>query len=186
MVDKIINLIVQRSIPKPDQKDQASAIHLLHWANSTRKMWDKPAKSQACINGSCEVCTCMGGFVACKVILDGHSTGIEQEESPSLSVLSSVPLANVKCWVLFLSLSSLVLQTSILYFLKDNPLWQKPQLEIPGTDQNALLCSCSQVRPLSTLVSSSQSCRYTLDPKKKHMSEAICNEQHLFLPFSYK
>ncbi|KAL1783421.1 apolipoprotein B-100 [Sigmodon hispidus] len=42
------------------------------------------------------------------------------------------------------------------------------------------------VRPLSTLISSSQSCQYTLDPKRKHVSEAICNEQHLFLPFSYK
>ncbi|MEJ1287271.1 apolipoprotein B [Cricetulus griseus] len=42
------------------------------------------------------------------------------------------------------------------------------------------------VRPLSTLVSSSQSCQYTLDPKRKHISEAICSEQHLFLPFSYK
>ncbi|XP_070655187.1 apolipoprotein B-100 isoform X1 [Bos indicus] len=41
-------------------------------------------------------------------------------------------------------------------------------------------------RPLSTLIGSSQSCRYTLDPRKKHVSEAICNEQHLFLPFSYK
>ncbi|ELV11105.1 Apolipoprotein B-100 [Tupaia chinensis] len=41
-------------------------------------------------------------------------------------------------------------------------------------------------RPLSTLVSSSQSCQYTLDSKKKHVSEAICKEQHLFLPFSYK
>nr|XP_012616662.2 apolipoprotein B-100 [Microcebus murinus] len=41
-------------------------------------------------------------------------------------------------------------------------------------------------RPLSTLISSSQSCQYTLDPKRKHVSEAICKEQHLFLPFSYK
>nr|XP_003473207.1 apolipoprotein B-100 [Cavia porcellus] len=41
-------------------------------------------------------------------------------------------------------------------------------------------------RPLSTLVSSSQSCQYTLDPKRKHVSEAVCREQHLFLPFSYK
>ncbi|XP_039743669.1 apolipoprotein B-100 isoform X2 [Pteropus medius] len=41
-------------------------------------------------------------------------------------------------------------------------------------------------RPLSTLISSSQSCRYTLDPKKKHVSEAICKEQHRFLPFSHK
>ncbi|KAM6180366.1 apolipoprotein B-100 [Erethizon dorsatum] len=40
--------------------------------------------------------------------------------------------------------------------------------------------------PLSTLISSSQSCQYTLDPKRKHVSEAICKEQHLFLPFSYK
>ncbi|OBS83536.1 hypothetical protein A6R68_22474, partial [Neotoma lepida] len=42
------------------------------------------------------------------------------------------------------------------------------------------------VHPLATLVSSSQSCQYTLDPKRKHVSQAICNEQHLFLPFSYK
>uniref|UniRef100_G3ULA3 Apolipoprotein B n=1 Tax=Loxodonta africana TaxID=9785 RepID=G3ULA3_LOXAF len=42
------------------------------------------------------------------------------------------------------------------------------------------------IRPLSTLISSSQSCQYTLDPKRKHVSEATCKEQHLFLPFSYK
>ncbi|XP_045405079.1 apolipoprotein B-100 [Lemur catta] len=41
-------------------------------------------------------------------------------------------------------------------------------------------------RPLSTLISSSQSCQYTLDSRRKHVSEAICKEQHLFLPFSYK
>ncbi|XP_029794426.1 apolipoprotein B-100 [Suricata suricatta] len=41
-------------------------------------------------------------------------------------------------------------------------------------------------RPLSTLISSNQSCQYTLDPKKKHVSEAICKEQHVFRPFSYK
>ncbi|XP_008586190.1 PREDICTED: apolipoprotein B-100 [Galeopterus variegatus] len=41
-------------------------------------------------------------------------------------------------------------------------------------------------RPLSTLISSSQSCQYTLDSKRKHVSEAICKEQHLFLPFSHK
>ncbi|XP_058935120.1 apolipoprotein B-100 [Kogia breviceps] len=41
-------------------------------------------------------------------------------------------------------------------------------------------------RPLSTLIGSSQSCQYTVDPKRKHVSEAICKEQHLFLPFSYK
>ncbi|XP_066091149.1 apolipoprotein B-100 [Saccopteryx bilineata] len=39
--------------------------------------------------------------------------------------------------------------------------------------------------PLSTLISNSQSCQYTLDPKRKHVSEAICKEQHLFLPFSH-
>lgn len=42
------------------------------------------------------------------------------------------------------------------------------------------------VHPLSTLISSSQTCQYTLDPKRKHVSEAVCDEQHLFLPFSYK
>uniref|UniRef100_A0A8C4LMT0 Apolipoprotein B n=1 Tax=Equus asinus asinus TaxID=83772 RepID=A0A8C4LMT0_EQUAS len=43
-----------------------------------------------------------------------------------------------------------------------------------------------QIRPLSTLIGSSQSCQYTLESKRKHVSEAICKEQHLFLPFSYK
>ncbi|KAF0870770.1 APOB protein, partial [Crocuta crocuta] len=42
------------------------------------------------------------------------------------------------------------------------------------------------ISPLSALVSSNQSCQYTLDPKKKHVSEAICKEHHVFLPFSYK
>ncbi|XP_048209343.1 apolipoprotein B-100 [Perognathus longimembris pacificus] len=41
-------------------------------------------------------------------------------------------------------------------------------------------------RPLSTLISSNQSCQYTLDSKRKHVSEATCKEQHLFLPFSHK
>ncbi|KAM4867420.1 apolipoprotein B-100 [Thomomys bottae] len=40
--------------------------------------------------------------------------------------------------------------------------------------------------PLSTLISSNQSCQYTLDSKRKHVSEATCKEQHLFLPFSSK
>ncbi|XP_036891386.1 apolipoprotein B-100 [Sturnira hondurensis] len=37
--------------------------------------------------------------------------------------------------------------------------------------------------PLSTQISSGQSCQYTLDPKRKHVSEATCKEEHLFLPF---
>ncbi|XP_045436454.1 apolipoprotein B-100 isoform X1 [Pipistrellus kuhlii] len=41
-------------------------------------------------------------------------------------------------------------------------------------------------RPLSTQISSSQSCQYTLDPKRKHVSEATCQEQHLFLPLSHE
>ncbi|XP_007516840.2 apolipoprotein B-100 [Erinaceus europaeus] len=40
--------------------------------------------------------------------------------------------------------------------------------------------------PLSTLTDSHQACQYTLDPKRKHVSEARCQEQHLFLPFSYR
>ncbi|XP_071999744.1 apolipoprotein B-100 [Engystomops pustulosus] len=40
--------------------------------------------------------------------------------------------------------------------------------------------------PLSTLVSSSQSCQYTLEAKRRHVSEASCVETHLLLPFSYK
>ncbi|XP_063171201.1 apolipoprotein B-100-like [Candoia aspera] len=40
--------------------------------------------------------------------------------------------------------------------------------------------------PLSSLISSNQHCHYTVDTKKKHVSEAICTEKHLFLPSSYK
>ncbi|KAM4042662.1 apolipoprotein B-100 [Anomaloglossus baeobatrachus] len=40
--------------------------------------------------------------------------------------------------------------------------------------------------PLSTLVSSSQTCRYTLETKRRHVTEISCDETHLFLPFSYK
>ncbi|ETE64141.1 Apolipoprotein, partial [Ophiophagus hannah] len=43
-----------------------------------------------------------------------------------------------------------------------------------------------QNAPLSTLISSNQHCHYTVDTKKKHISEAICTEKHLFLPSSYK
>ncbi|XP_072506046.1 apolipoprotein B-100 isoform X2 [Notamacropus eugenii] len=39
---------------------------------------------------------------------------------------------------------------------------------------------------LSKLLSSRQECVYTLDPEKKHVEQAVCREQHLFLPFSYK
>ncbi|XP_032149890.1 apolipoprotein B-100 [Sapajus apella] len=53
-----------------------------------------------------------------------------------------------------------------------------------GTSPLALIKGIT--RPLSTLISSSQSCQYTLDAKRKHVAEAICKEQHLFLPFSYK
>lgn len=46
---------------------------------------------------------------------------------------------------------------------------------------------CSlQNTPLSTLISSNQDCQYTIDTKKKQVSEAVCTEKHLFLPFSYK
>ncbi|XP_044519221.1 apolipoprotein B-100, partial [Gracilinanus agilis] len=40
--------------------------------------------------------------------------------------------------------------------------------------------------PLSRLLSSEQTCQYTLDPRRKHVAEAVCREQHLFLPFSSK
>ncbi|XP_042536666.1 apolipoprotein B-100 [Dipodomys spectabilis] len=54
-----------------------------------------------------------------------------------------------------------------------------------GTGVSPLALIKGLVRPLSTLISSNQSCQYTLDPKRKHVSEATCREQHLFLPFSY-
>ncbi|KAM8953244.1 apolipoprotein B-100 [Pelodytes ibericus] len=40
--------------------------------------------------------------------------------------------------------------------------------------------------PLSTLIKSSQSCQYTMEPKRKHITEISCIENHLFLPFSHK
>ncbi|XP_060089443.1 apolipoprotein B-100 [Heteronotia binoei] len=40
--------------------------------------------------------------------------------------------------------------------------------------------------PLSTLISSSQHCKNSIDPKKKHVTEVVCSEKHLFLPSSYK
>ncbi|KAJ8333052.1 hypothetical protein SKAU_G00419480 [Synaphobranchus kaupii] len=38
--------------------------------------------------------------------------------------------------------------------------------------------------PLSKLISSSQSCNYQFDNRRKHMTEATCMEKHIFLPFS--
>ncbi|XP_033859679.3 apolipoprotein B-100-like [Acipenser ruthenus] len=38
--------------------------------------------------------------------------------------------------------------------------------------------------PLSTLISSSQSCKYVLDSKRRHVTDATCTEKHVFLPFS--
>ncbi|KAL8172936.1 UNVERIFIED_CONTAM: hypothetical protein K2H54_034126, partial [Gekko kuhli] len=40
--------------------------------------------------------------------------------------------------------------------------------------------------PISTLISSSQHCKYSIDTKKKHVTEVACSEKHLFLPSSYK
>ncbi|XP_048355049.1 apolipoprotein B-100 [Sphaerodactylus townsendi] len=40
--------------------------------------------------------------------------------------------------------------------------------------------------PLSTLISSNQHCKYSIDTKKKHATEVVCSEKHLFLPSSYK
>lgn len=39
---------------------------------------------------------------------------------------------------------------------------------------------------LAELLSSSQSCQYNIDSKRKHVSEAVCTEKHLYLPFSHK
>ncbi|KAM4693965.1 apolipoprotein B-100 [Discoglossus pictus] len=40
--------------------------------------------------------------------------------------------------------------------------------------------------PLSTLIKSSQSCQYTMDPKRRYITDVSCIEDHLFLPFSHK
>uniref|UniRef100_A0A8D2DWC7 Apolipoprotein B-100 n=1 Tax=Sciurus vulgaris TaxID=55149 RepID=A0A8D2DWC7_SCIVU len=55
-----------------------------------------------------------------------------------------------------------------------------------STGVSPLALTLGLVRRQSTLLSSKQSCQYTLDSKRKHVSEAICKEQHLLLPFSYK
>nr|KAF6428922.1 apolipoprotein B [Molossus molossus] len=55
-----------------------------------------------------------------------------------------------------------------------------------STGVSPLALITGMTRPLSAQISSTQSCQYTLDPKRKHVSEAICKEQHLFLPFSRK
>ncbi|KAM3603035.1 uncharacterized protein V6R79_015481 [Siganus canaliculatus] len=39
--------------------------------------------------------------------------------------------------------------------------------------------------PLSKMISSSQTCDYKFDNQKKHMTSAVCTEEHLFLPLSY-
>ncbi|XP_066530178.1 apolipoprotein B-100 [Hoplias malabaricus] len=38
----------------------------------------------------------------------------------------------------------------------------------------------------SKLISSSQTCNYQFDNKKKHMTEAQCTEKHVFIPFSHE
>ncbi|XP_074548675.1 apolipoprotein B-100 [Halichoeres trimaculatus] len=40
-------------------------------------------------------------------------------------------------------------------------------------------------RPLSKLISSAQICDYKFDKKGKHATEAVCEENHIYLPFSY-
>ncbi|XP_061478674.1 apolipoprotein B-100 [Rhineura floridana] len=40
--------------------------------------------------------------------------------------------------------------------------------------------------PLSTLISSNQHCQYSINTLEKHVVEAVCTEEHLFLPSSYK
>ncbi|KAI1897325.1 hypothetical protein AGOR_G00082150 [Albula goreensis] len=40
--------------------------------------------------------------------------------------------------------------------------------------------------PLSKLISSTQTCNYKFDNKKKHMTEGTCTEKHILLPFSHQ
>lgn len=39
---------------------------------------------------------------------------------------------------------------------------------------------------ISKLISSTQTCNYQFDNKRKHMTEAQCTEKHLFIPFSHE
>ncbi|XP_064809610.1 apolipoprotein B-100 isoform X1 [Oncorhynchus masou masou] len=40
--------------------------------------------------------------------------------------------------------------------------------------------------PLSKLISSTQDCNYQFDNRRKHMTNAVCTEKHIFLPFSHE
>lgn len=39
---------------------------------------------------------------------------------------------------------------------------------------------------ISKLISSTQTCNYQFDNRRKHMTEAQCTEKHLFIPFSHE
>ncbi|XP_064159415.1 apolipoprotein B-100 isoform X1 [Anguilla rostrata] len=57
----------------------------------------------------------------------------------------------------------------------------------PMSDYASPLVLVSRMNaPLSNLISSTQSCTYQFDNKRKHMTEASCTEKHIFLPFSHQ
>ncbi|XP_036398917.1 apolipoprotein B-100 isoform X2 [Megalops cyprinoides] len=57
----------------------------------------------------------------------------------------------------------------------------------PMADYTSPLALVSRMHlPLSQLISSTQSCNYQFDNKRKHMTEATCTEKHIFLPFSHQ
>ncbi|KAG7460569.1 hypothetical protein MATL_G00200170 [Megalops atlanticus] len=57
----------------------------------------------------------------------------------------------------------------------------------PSKDLTSPLALISGLNlPLSTLISSTQTCNYKFDNKKKHMTEGTCTEKHIFLPFSHE
>lgn len=39
---------------------------------------------------------------------------------------------------------------------------------------------------MSKFITSTQTCNYQLDNRKKHMTQALCTEKHLFIPFSHE
>ncbi len=40
--------------------------------------------------------------------------------------------------------------------------------------------------PLSKMISSTQTCNYKFDNQKKHMTNGICTEKHIFLTLSHQ
>ncbi|KAK2890072.1 hypothetical protein Q8A73_018372 [Channa argus] len=60
--------------------------------------------------------------------------------------------------------------------------WFTPRWQV--TSPLALISGMK--KPLSKMISSTQTCNYKFDSQKKHMTSVICSEKHIFLPLSHQ